>query len=101
MRINGCRRWVGAGPITFQPSEIAKIAVVFFLARWFARFEKRSANLIYGFAIPLVFIALVVALIIMEVDLGTTALIGPTTFVTMFVSGTNSSFLGAFSTRGP
>ena len=32
MRINGSRRWVGAGPITFQPSEIAKIAAVFFLA---------------------------------------------------------------------
>jgi len=100
MRINGSRRWVGAGPITFQPSEIAKIAVVFFLAWWFARFEKRSANLIYGFAIPLVFIALVVSLIIMEVDLGTTALIGATTFVIMFVAGTNSILLGALSSSG-
>ena len=35
LRINGSRRWVGAGPITFQPSEIAKIAAVFFLAWWF------------------------------------------------------------------
>src|SRR5437868_7752324 len=32
LRINGSRRWVGAGPITFQPSEIAKIATVCFLA---------------------------------------------------------------------
>src|SRR5437764_8327266 len=76
MRIDGSRRWVGAGPITFQPSEIAKIAAVFFLAWWFARFEKRSANLICGFAVPLVFIALVVSLILTEVALGTTALIG-------------------------
>ena len=30
MRINGSRRWVGLGPVTFQPSEIAKIAAVFF-----------------------------------------------------------------------
>ena len=100
MRINGSRRWVGAGPITFQPSEIAKIAAVFFLAWWFARFEKRSANVIYGFAIPLVFIALVVSLIITEVDLGTTALIGATTLVIMFVAVPNSILLGALSAGG-
>ena len=100
MRINGSRRWVGAGPITFQPSEIAKIATIFFLAWWFARFEKRSANLIYGFAIPLIFVALVVSLIITEVDLGTTALIGATTFVIMFVAGTNSILLGTLSAGG-
>ncbi len=97
LRINGSRRWVGAGPITFQPSEIAKIAAVFFLAWWFARFESKSKNVIYGFAIPLAVIALLVSLVITEVDLGTTALIGATTFVLMFVAGTNVIFLGALS----
>ena len=56
--------------------------------------------MIYGFAIPLVFVALVVSLIITEVDLGTTALIGATTFVIMFVAGTNSILLGALSASG-
>jgi cell division protein FtsW len=97
MRINGSRRWVGAGPITFQPSEIAKLAAVFFLAWWFARFEKRSGNVIYGFVIPLAIIALLISLIITEVDLGTTALVGAVTFVIMFVAGTNSILLGALS----
>ncbi|MEY2491609.1 MAG: cell division protein FtsW [Verrucomicrobiota bacterium] len=97
MRINGSRRWVGAGPITFQPSEIAKLAAVFFLAWWFARFEKRSGNVIYGFVIPLAVIALLISLIITEVDLGTTALVGAVTFVLMFVAGTNSVLLGALS----
>src|SRR5438067_5302701 len=100
MRINGSRRWVAAGPITFQPSEIGKIAVVFFLAWWFARFEKRRANLICGFAVPLVFIALLVSLIITEVDLGTTALIGASTFVMMLVSGLKSILLRALSAGG-
>lgn len=97
LRINGSRRWVGAGPITFQPSEIAKIAAVFFLAWWFARFESKSGKMIYGFAIPLAAIALLVSFIITEVDLGTTALIGATTFVIMFVAGTNVILLGALS----
>ena len=97
MRINGSRRWVGAGPVTFQPSEIAKIAAVFFLAWWFARFEKRSGNVIFGFVVPLAFIAILLSLIITEVDLGTTALIATTAFVVMFVAGTNSILLGALS----
>src|SRR4029077_11516943 len=52
MRINGSRRWVGLGPVTFQPSEIAKVAAVFFLASWFARHEEKSGRLLQGFVIP-------------------------------------------------
>lgn len=96
MRINGSRRWVAAGPITFQPSEIAKIAAVFFLAWWFVRFENRTRNLIFGFIIPLAAAALLISLIITEVDFGTSALIGATTLVVMFVAGTNSILLGTF-----
>jgi cell division protein FtsW len=97
LRINGSRRWVGAGPFTFQPSEIAKIAAVFFLAWWFARFEKRTGNVIYGFAVPLALIALLLSLIITEVDLGTTALISAAAFVMMFVAGTNPILLGTLA----
>lgn len=97
LRLNGSRRWVGAGPFTFQPSEIGKVAAVFFLAFWFARFEKRSGNLLYGFGIPFAIVAALLALIVTEVDLGTTALIGATTFVLMFVAGTNAILLGALS----
>lgn len=89
LRINGSRRWVGVGPFTFQPSEIAKVASVFFLAWWFSRYEKRSSNVIYGFALPLAVVSMLLALIVTEVDLGTTALIGATMFVIMFVAGTN------------
>ncbi len=97
LRINGSRRWVGAGPVIFQPSEIAKVAAIFFLAWWFSRFENRTRNVIFGFLVPLIGIALPVSLIITEVDLGTSALIGATTLVMMFVAGTNAILLGAFS----
>lgn len=96
LRINGSRRWVGAGPITFQPSEIAKVAAVFFLAWWFARFENRSRNLIFGFVVPLAAMAMLISLIITEVDLGSSALIGTTTLVMMFVAGTNPILLSTF-----
>jgi cell division protein FtsW len=100
MRINGSRRWVGLGSISFQPSEVAKVAVVFFLTWWFARHEKESGRVLHGFVIPFAVVAAVLLLIVMEVDLGTTALIGATMFVIMFVAGTNLALLGLLSLGG-
>jgi cell division protein FtsW len=100
MRINGSRRWIGLGPVTFQPSEIAKIASVFFLAWWFARYEKLSRHPLFGFVIPLAIVATLLLLIICEVDLGTTALMGATAFVMMFVAGTNPILLGLLALTG-
>ena len=100
MRINGSRRWVSAGPLTFQPSEIGKVAAVFFLAWWFARYEKTSGKILHGFLIPLAVIGLLLSLIVTEVDLGSTALIGATMFFMMFVAGTNPIILGLLSMSG-
>jgi cell division protein FtsW len=100
MRINGSRRWVGFGPVTFQPSEIAKVAVVFFLAWWFARLEKETGRILQGFVIPFGLVVTLLLLIVLEVDLGTTALIGATMFVIMFVAGTNPVLLGLLSLGG-
>ena len=83
-----------------QPSEFAKLAAVFFLAFWFSRYEKESAQIWRGFLLPLAIIGLLAALIVTEVDLGTTALLGATTFVVMFIAGTNLALLGALSLGG-
>lgn len=100
MRINGSRRWLGLGPVSFQPSEIGKMAAVFFLAWWFARYEKVTSNPLFGFAIPLAVVSALLGLILFEVDLGTTALIGMTSFVIMFVAGTNPFLLGLLAVLG-
>ena len=100
MRINGSRRWIGISPVSFQPSEIAKLAVVFFLAWWFARYEKVAGHPLFGFALPLAVVAALLSLILFEVDLGTTALIGMTSFVIMFVAGTNPILLGLLAVLG-
>ena len=102
MRINGSRHWVGYGPITFQPSELAKIATIFFLATWFARREKPDGSVLSGFIIPLAIVSVPAALVLGEVDLGTTALIAATAFVVMFIAGTNPLWLGglAFAALG-
>ena len=100
VRLNGSRRWIGHGALRFQPSEMAKIAIVIFLAYWYSRFEKNSSKPIYGFVLPLAIIAPVVVLILAEVDLGSTILIGATAFIVMFVAGANPFLLGAVSFVG-
>ncbi len=100
MRINGSRRWVGLGQLTFQPSELAKLAAIFFLAAWFSRYEKAGNNAIYGFFLPLGTISLLAGLVLGEVDLGTTALLGTTAFVVMFIAGANPLWLGIVSFAG-
>lgn len=94
MRINGSRRWIGLGPVTFQPSELAKLAAIFFLAAWFTRYETASHNVLFSIVFPLAIIALLAGLVLCEVDLGTTALLGATAFVVMFIGGANPFGLG-------
>jgi cell division protein FtsW len=100
MRINGSRRWIGVGPVTFQPSELAKVAAIFFLAAWFTRHEKSGGNLLIGFVLPLAIVGVLAGLVLGEVDLGTTALFGLTAFVIMFIAGANPLWLGIVSFTG-
>ena len=100
MRLNGSRRWIGWGPATFQPSELGKLAAIFFLAAWFARYEKPQSSVLFGLILPLAIIGLPAGLVLGEVDLGTTALIGTTAFVVMFIAGANPLWLGAVSFAG-
>jgi cell division protein FtsW len=75
----GAQRWIKLpalpflGPVGFQPAEIAKISVVIFFSAWFSKSSrKRDTHTLAGF---LFFIGLVVGLVMMEPDLGTTLII--------------------------
>lgn len=97
MKINGSLRWLNLHFAAFQPSEVAKIAAVFFLAWWFSRPETNAKKFIQGFIIPGGVVMVLVCLIAAEVDLGTSALIGATTLAVCFIGGANSFFiLGLF-----
>jgi cell division protein FtsW len=91
-RINGSRRWINIG-VTFQPSEFAKLAAIAAVAWWFARDENYARQFWRGYVAPLIAAGILMALIAPEVDMGTTALIGATTFLLMFVAGTRLFYL--------
>ncbi len=88
MRINGSSRWIHFGPMTFQPSELAKVAAIIFLAWWFDRHEARSRTFLHGFFLPLALVGLLIVPVVLEVDLGTSALIGGTAIAILFIAGT-------------
>ncbi len=92
-RINGSSRWLNLKVASFQPSELGKFAAILALAWWFSRREEAAGELVRGFVYPLVLSGCLMALIAPEVDLGTTALIGGTTFTVMFIAGTRLVYL--------
>jgi len=99
MRINGASRWINLHAATFQPSEFAKVAVVFFLAWWFSRPETEPRKILQGFVVPIGVVMMLVVLIAAEVDLGTSALIGATTLTLCFIAGANGwLIIGLFGT---
>ena len=49
----GARRWIGLGPVSFQPAEVLKIAFILYFAAWLAWLEKRKKSATHGI-IPLV-----------------------------------------------
>lgn len=93
LRINGSSRWIGLGGMTFQPSELAKLAAVFFLAWWFDRHAPKASTFLVGFFAPLAVVGLLVAPILLEVDLGTSALIVGASLCVMFLAGTGLQWL--------
>ena len=87
LKINGSRRWIQVGFGTFQPSELAKVAVVFFTAWWFEKFEKDAGRFFKGFIFPMAIVSLILVPISRQEDLGYTALIGAAVLCVMFVAG--------------
>lgn len=95
----GARRWVHLG-MSFQPSEFAKLAGVVALAWCLARDEEQSKKCWRGFLQPFACGGVLMLLIAPEVDLGTTALIGVTTLIVMFIAGTGLRFLAPMAAAG-
>lgn len=88
----GARRWLPLGPVAVQPSEFAKLACIFYLARWLALREDclRDRWSIYLKAI--IVPGVMVALVLIEPDLGTAVLIGAVAAVVLILGGIPWSF---------
>ncbi|MGD9331322.1 MAG: rod shape-determining protein RodA [Desulfobacterales bacterium] len=74
--IGGSRRWIVLGPVSLQPSEFAKIAVIIILARYYAKFVSGRGFTLQGLLPPVLMTLVPFLLIVRQPDLGTAGLIG-------------------------
>lgn len=73
--VAGSKRWLIFGPISLQPSELAKVAVILVLARYYSRTASTKGMRLRDLVIPMVLIAIPFALIVKQPDLGTAVMI--------------------------
>lgn len=90
----GARRWLQLGPIGFQIGEIAKVAVVVYLAASLARKQpERLHSFRLGLLVHFMVPGLMMMLLLLEPDFGTAVLIAAVTFLMLFVGGARVGYL--------
>jgi len=95
-QIGGARRWFRFGFLSFQPSELAKFAMIVYVADFLARKKSDLASFRYGF-LPVLLVMLSISfLILIQPDLGTVLAITGICFILFFVGGIKITHMLSF-----
>ncbi|HVZ71778.1 MAG TPA: putative lipid II flippase FtsW [Polyangia bacterium] len=92
-RAGGAIRWFRLGPLSFQPSELAKFALAVYLASLLARQAEKVKVFSIGFAPPLLVTGVMMGLLLKQPDLGTAVIFGVVALGLLCVAGTRTSYL--------
>jgi cell division protein FtsW len=87
VQVNGARRWFSAGPIQFQPSELMKLALILYVARYLSEHPKRMRGLRQAIAPIAIVAGPACLLIVVEPDLGTTLVVAFTITALLIAAG--------------
>ncbi len=100
---NGAQRWISIGPITIQPSEIAKLTMIMLLARYFSDYEELAVNsktngkiFVFGTLIPCLIMLLPIILVMLQKHLSCIIILGTIGLLLIFCSGVNPKYIYAF-----
>ncbi len=99
-KINGSHRWIRVGPISTQPSELAKFAMVIMMSSWMTRVGLQGRTFKDGILRPLLLLAPMLGLVILEPDFGTTVLLGVVGAAIMFTGGSPKRYLAILGLMG-
>jgi cell division protein FtsW len=94
IRVSGSSRWLGAGPLRLQPSELAKLGLLLFSSDLLARRADRMADWRETIRPVLGFFVVVAVLLLLQPDLGTTLVTGCIVFGVLFLAGTPVGWMG-------
>src|SRR5215207_1410843 len=90
---NGAKRWIPLGPMTFQPVEVAKLALVTYLSYSLARKADQVKTFTVGFVPHLVVCGVMMVILLAQPDLGSSIVLGLTTLGMLFMAGTRVSYI--------
>src|SRR6266581_8669709 len=93
LKIKGARRWLGQGGFRFQSSELAKLALIVALAWYGEQYQRQMRFWKRGILIPASIVALVLGLIFIEPDRGTTILLASVAGVMLLIGGVRWMFI--------
>jgi cell division protein FtsW len=89
----GATRWLPVGPLTVQPSELVKLAVVLYLAHSLAKKGERIRVFATGYLPHLVIVGGIALLVVLEPDYGTAVLLSAVLFLMLVAAGARASHL--------
>lgn len=90
----GARRWLAlGGPLNFQPAELAKLAIILYLANFLANRGERTRELGAGMIPPLIVLLALALPIVKQPDLGSALIVALIAFVLLFVGGAHLGHL--------
>lgn len=85
--IKGSRRWIDLGPVGFQPSELAKIGLILYVAAYLVRRRDHVISSWAGFLKPVLVLIMVVILLLLEPDFGSVVVVLGTVMTMLFLGG--------------
>jgi len=88
----GAQSWIGVGAFSIQPSEFMKLGLILYLASYLATYHKQMATFGKGFFLPIVFIFLVFAIIMLQPDFGTGVVLVATCVLMIFIAGARITY---------
>jgi cell division protein FtsW len=92
-RINGARRWFHFAGVSFQPAELAKLALVIYLAYSLAKKAEKVKSFTVGFVPHMIVCAIMMKLLLKQPNLGSAFIFGTTTVLLLFVAGARISYI--------
>ena len=92
--VGGAKRWLILGPLTMQPSEIAKYAVILYIARTLGQHPERVTSFTNGYLPNVLMIGLCALLVLVQPDLGSALILAMTAGLLLLVAGVPWSYLG-------
>lgn len=97
----GATRWLEIGPIRFQPSEVAKIALIIFYASWLSKNKDQLKELTTGFLKPFLFLVpIAIILVIFQDHLSVTIIIILVISIMMLMAGTKMRYFVTLGSIG-